>query len=366
MMKTIIKVLGLLQSLFCSSFLHLPSVSAKYPLWLAAVFTLATSASASYATPGALGDPNIKYFGRWDFSNPSQYLAYWGGAYLKVNFTGTTAQINVGTTDTTNYYAQIDNGPWTTFANASGIVNLTPTPLESGTHTLSVAQGKDYSYKFCFQGLTFDPDATTSPPTVGSNLIEFIGDSITTGYTDTQADVSDYAWICSQKLDCEHTQITFPGIALSTGYGFNGGQPGMVIQYLKLQPSGDKNWHFSNYTPQIVVINIGQNDTYPTREPSSQFQTNYATLLTTVRSKFPNAQIFAMRTFSGNEATLILAAVNAQRDDGDTKLHYVDTTGWLLHSDTKDGTHPTDAGQMKVARLLQPILGMYLEDTPGL
>ena len=82
---------------------------------------------------GALGDSNIKYFGRWDFSNTTQYISYWGGAYIKVNFTGTTVKIKVG--NTTNYYARIDNGPWVSYIGASGTVNLTPTPLTGGTHT---------------------------------------------------------------------------------------------------------------------------------------------------------------------------------------------------------------------------------------
>ncbi len=38
------------------------------------------------ASDGSLGDTNIKYEGRWDFSNTSQYASYWCGAYIKVNF----------------------------------------------------------------------------------------------------------------------------------------------------------------------------------------------------------------------------------------------------------------------------------------
>src|SRR5258706_15985119 len=60
---------------------------------------------------GGVGDANIKYFGRWDTSSSTtQYVSDWGGAYLKVNFSGTTVKIKVG--NTTNYFAKIDNGPW--------------------------------------------------------------------------------------------------------------------------------------------------------------------------------------------------------------------------------------------------------------
>src|SRR5690349_6987627 len=109
---------------------------------------------ASAAPDGSLSDTNIQYFGRWDFSSPSQYVSYWGGAYLKVKFSGTTVGVKFGRAS--NYYYKIDNGPWTTLSNANGTVNLTPTPLAAGIHSLSVAQGKDYDYVFNFQGLVLD------------------------------------------------------------------------------------------------------------------------------------------------------------------------------------------------------------------
>ena len=151
---------------------------------------LARIAAISLAN-GDLNDNNIKYFGRWDFSNSSKYVSKWGGAYIKVRFTGTTVKIMLG--NKSNYYAKIDDGPWVSYKGVTGTVNLTPTPLGDGTHTLSVAQGKDNDYIFTFLGLVLDPGATTVAPPVGIDLIEWIGDSITAGYTDSQADVSDYA-----------------------------------------------------------------------------------------------------------------------------------------------------------------------------
>lgn len=319
------------------------------------------------AANGALGDTNIKYFGRWDFSSATQYVSYWGGAYFKVQFTGTTVKIKVGTT--TNYYVKIDNGPWISYLNGSGTINLTPTPLANGTHTLSVAQGKDYNYVFNFQGLILDAGATTSAPSTSTDLIEFIGDSITTGYTDSQANVSDYAWVCAEALGAEHTQIAFPGITLVDGFGINATKIGMDVQYFKAQslsyPSSPA-WDFTKYTPTIVVINLGQND-QSTQVPDNTFQTDYVSFLTNVRTKFPNAQLFAMRPFSGAKATPLLAAVNARIAAGDNKLHYVNTTGWLtMASDFTDGLHPSISGHIKAANLLQPILAPYISSSAAL
>jgi lysophospholipase L1-like esterase len=310
------------------------------------------------ASDGSLTDTNIKYFGRWDFTSSTQYFSYWGGAYIKVNFSGTTVKIKLG--HASNYYAKIDGGSWITYSNVNGTVNLTPTPLASGTHTLSVAQGKDYDYVFGFQGLTLDSGATTSLPPMSTNLIEFIGDSITAGYTDPQADVSDYAWVCSEKLNCEHTQIAYPGVNLvtTTNHG-----TGMDMQYFKEQsfnyPSSP-SWNFTNYTARLVVINLGQNDIGANGIPLDVYQADYTNFMANIRAVYPNADIFAMRVFLGFGAAQTRAAVAARNAMGDAKVHYVDTTGWLTSTDYNDGVHPSVSGHIKAANQLQPILAPYV------
>jgi lysophospholipase L1-like esterase len=314
------------------------------------------------ALPGEPGDPNIRYLGRWDSSNTSQYSNYWGGGYVRMQFTGTTVKIKVG--NATNYFAKIDNGPWVSYLNASGTINLTPTPLPAGTHTVSVAQGKDYNYLFSFQGFVLDPGATTSTPAVATHLIEWIGDSITAGYTDAQANVSGYPWVCSELLGTEHTQIAYPGITLVSGFAAQGS---MEVQYFKLQNSSYANspdWDFTRYTPKIIVINLGTNDNNK-QVPDAQFQTAYISFLANVRNKFPGAEIFVLRTFIGVKTAPTVAAVNARIATGDNKLHYVDTNGWLTTADYTDGLHPSVSGNIKAANLIKPILAPYLSGGTG-
>ena len=325
----------------------------------------ARMAAALATGTGAVGDTNIKYFGRWDFSNTTQYVSYWGGAYLRMNFTGTTIKIKVGTA--TNYYAKIDNGPWVSYLNANGTINLTPTPLTNGTHTVTVAQGKDYNYVFNFQGFILDAGATTSAPPFSNDIIEYIGDSITAGYaagTDGQANVSGYGWVCSEALGTEHTQIAYPGICLTSGYP----GVGMDAQYFKLQNSSytaSPDWNFTSYTPKIIVINLGTNDNNK-RVPDSVLQPTYITFLANIRAKFPNAELFVMRTFLGVKATPTLAAVNARIAAGDAKVHYINTDGWLTSADYSDGLHPSVSGHIKAANLLKPILAPYVNGTAAL
>jgi lysophospholipase L1-like esterase len=311
---------------------------------------------------GSISDTNIKYFGRWDKSNASTFHGYWGGAYLKVIFNGTTVKINLGNTQ--KYHVQLDKNQWVTFTAVNGTNNLTPTPLANGTHTLIVVQGQDYSYDFAFKGLVLDAGAITVAPSVRTDLIEWIGDSITDGYTDTRSDVSDYAWVCAESLNCEHTQIAYPGIALVDGYGVNSIKTGTSTQYFKLQDisySNSPDWDFSTYTPNIVVINIGTNDG---NTPNNLYQSTYITFLGNIRKKFPNAHIVVMVPHTGAHSAQDSAAYLARVAAGDNKVHYINATGWVQGStELTDGLHPSDSGHRKIARLLKPLISPLLTPT---
>lgn len=259
-----------------------------------------------------------------------------------------------------NYcYAKIDDGPWITYTGVGDILNLTPNPLPDGTHTLIFTEGRDHGYEFFFKGLVLDPGASTLPPAVEPALIEFIGDSISCGFKNSQANVSAYSWIVAEKLNCEHTQIAYPGIAMVTGYG-TGSVPckkGMDDRYFSSRISTFFEWDFNNYTPDIIVINIGTND----RDVQNDtFQNTYTTFLEDIREKFPDTEIFAMKLFDGRWEKEIQASVETRKSAGDNSVHYIDTTGWLKGSGFGDGTHPSDAGHIKAADLLAPILKPYL------
>jgi lysophospholipase L1-like esterase len=326
------------------------------------LFPMFPEVSIGATGDGTPSDANIHYVGRWDQSNSAQYTSNWAGAYLRVHFTGTTVKVNLSTSATVNFYAQLDTGSPVLYSNASGTVNLTPSTLNVGTHSLILA-ARDITDVLRFQGLILDTGATTVTPSYGDAQIEFVGDSITVGYKDTQIALSSYAWKTAEQLSAEHTQIAYTGICLQdTVTCYSPNAIGMSRQFFKLQTVDyptSPDWNFTMYQPKIVVVNLGTNDNVFS-VPDSNFQSTYTSFLQNIRLKYPLAEIFVLRTFGGYKATPTLAAVTARINAGDQRLHYVDTTGWLISSDFVDGTHPTDAGQTKVANLLAPILKPYL------
>ena len=302
---------------------------------------------------------NIKYVGRWDTSSRTVHTSYWPGAYFETKFTGTTVAIRLASS--VNIYVKIDKGDDTFYPKANGTVNLTPTPLAPGTHLLRVATSTDTDDgSIALQGLVLDAGAKTITLTLSPKLIEFIGDSITAGATDSKGALSDYAWLIGEQLGVQHTQIAFSGICLVNIPCFSPTEAlGMSRQFFKLQTvlnPNSPNWNFSRYQASAVVINLGTNDSW--RISNDVFQSNYESFLRKIRKVYPKARIFVLRTFAGINAAPTQSAAQAV---GDSNVQYVDTTGWLSPSDTNDGYHPSDTGQVKITNILRPIIGTYLK-----
>ncbi|WP_243982667.1 GDSL-type esterase/lipase family protein [Streptomyces sp. NEAU-YJ-81] len=315
------------------------------------------AAGVRAAAPGQPGDPNIKFSGRWDTkTSTTAYTPYWAGAYFRTGFTGRTVKLKQR--NAIDLWASIDGGPATFYDEAKGTVNLTPTPLAAGNHTLQVNYqviAGSYHGDAVFQGLTLDGGATTFTPPTPKKLIEFVGDSITVGTTTSQNARTAYGWLIGERLGADHTQIAQGGAALVDTAD---DRMSLEQQFTKLNPNAaTPDWDFSRYQANAVVINLGTNDV-GRGVSSAQFQASYTSLLRKVRTAYPNAWIFALRTFSGRFGTETKAAVTAFSD---AKSSYVDTTGWLASDDLSDSVHPNDKGHRTITDRLAPVISAKLQ-----
>lgn len=334
---------------------------------LGLVLPLGTPALAATGQ-GDLTDANIRYVGRWDKSDSTKFTSYWGGAYLTTKFTGRTLKIELAAQAT--FQATID-GVATNYDGVSGQVDLTATALADGTHTLVIAT-RNEAHELPFKRLILASGAATVAPPARP-LVEFIGDSITAGVGSTNGAVTDHAWLVGERLGADHTQIAYGGIALADGYHYDWNTwPGMDAAYFKLKSvnnckdvtcADNPAWDFSKSQARVVVVNLGSNDVNLSVS-SSTFQTRYTAFLKNIRAKHPNADIFALRTLRGYYASETRAAVDARVSDGDGKVHFVDTDGWLdpgfPSPDYSDYVHPSDAGYLKVTNRLVPVLLPYM------
>jgi hypothetical protein len=164
----------------------------------------------------SLTDPNITYIGRWDRTNPATYYGYWGGVYLRTEFTGTSVAIKLA--GGTSMVVSIDNEAFRQVDGGGGApVPLNTSPLRVGSHSLLVGSAGQ-NYEMPFQGLVVDPGASTVAPETHRPLIEFIGDSITT-LTGSPVGTVNWAWNSAEALGCDHTQIAFSGLGQKSWAG---------------------------------------------------------------------------------------------------------------------------------------------------
>ncbi|MET7283656.1 GDSL-type esterase/lipase family protein [Kribbella sp. NPDC005582] len=306
------------------------------------------------AGDGSPTDSNIKYVGRWDTRSSSAYVPGWAGAYAVVGFTGTTVKLRQR--NSVDLYASIDGRPWVSYRGVSGLVNLTPTRLTAGTHTLRVSYRQatgSYRGDLVFQGVTLDAGARTVAATVPSRTIEFIGDSITAGEKASKMAVTSYGWLTGEKLGAAHVQVARASVCLYPASGCIG----LRDRYLKTTVDATSpDWDFSRYQASDVLINLGTNDRGH-GVSSAQFQSAYITLMQRIRAKYPNATIHAMETFQKLYVNETKAAVATRNAAGDSKVRFINTEGWItVSTDTADGTHPNDAGHQKIANRLVPLL----------
>ena len=306
-------------------------------------------------------DPTLFYVGRWDKLDPASYGGKWIAAYLRTGFTGNSVGVKVDEHKTLDF--AIDDGPIQTATGGPGVIPLRLPVSSANSHSLLVGATGGGGWKF--QGLVLAAGGTTHVP-APRPLIEFIGDSITCGSPQPIEAAGNYSWLTAEAMGCDHTQIAWPGRALTTGFGCQDDKAGLDVQYFQENCFYDRPkmpWDFSAYTPEIVVINLGQNDQCG-REPEADFLASYLSFVVNIRAKFPQARIVAMRPFSGSFAASIAKAVETLNARGDAAVHYVDTAGWLEPGDFYDGVHPNVAGHVKVADRLTRLL-RALPDAPA-
>jgi lysophospholipase L1-like esterase len=331
-----------------------------------------TSGMGVGGTSGAAGAGGavqelVHFYGRWDVRT-DRAITVNSGSHIGATFTGTaiTARFDVSVNTTSSMPTlawQIDQGDWKE-ADLAATVSL-GTGLASGTHTVTLmARSMDENQSrwtppltssTTFLGFTVTGGAVQSSARPVRPKIEFLGDSITEGVNIWQSHNGQtrkgwkddarvaYASQTAQMLGAEWRQVGFGYLGiLKSG---NGGVP---------KANDSFNWIYKDvprddWQADMVVINEGTNDS---GAAAATFRPGYAQYLTTIRTAYPNAKLLAMRPFGGAQAASIKAEVDARNAAGDTRVFYVDTTGWLVSTDFSDGVHPNAQGSAKAAQAL--------------
>ena len=216
-----------------------------------------------------------------------------------------------------------------------------------------------------FLGLLLEPGKATFPPKA-KKLIEYIGDSITAGTGPEGTTAVNYAWNTAEELGCDHTQIAFSGISLSTDYGCLDKKIGMDSLYFNLKNYNHLDeiptipWDFS-YIPDMIVIALGTNDKCGNADDNT-VQEKACAFFTRLRNIYPTTEIAVMQPYNGSYEEPLATVVRDMKTSGNARIHYIDTSGWLTADDFYDGIHPNLTGGAKIVKQLKPLLWSLLQN----
>lgn len=231
--------------------------------------------------------------------------------------------------------------------------------------------------------ITIAGDETIVPTEPKAHKIEFVGDSITCGYgvddedenhhfsTATEDVTKAYAYKTAEALDADYSMVSLSGHGIISGWTDNPNEkkPKQIMplfynkvgfsygQFAKTKSPSALTWEFSDYVPDVVVINLGTNDDSYCKndaEKQQEYTDAYVEFLKKIRDKNPDATIFCTLGIMGqNLFPAVQKAADAYTaETGDTNIH-------TFMFSSQDGSlgyaadwHPTAATHDKAAEEL--------------
>ena len=197
---------------------------------------------------------------------------------------------------------------------------------------------------FAFKDITVDSTGTVTGVLPKNKKIMFFGDSITEGVrvlnmnanSEGNSATAAFPYIASTNLNAISYRVGFGGAGVTKGG--NGGVPSLI----NFIDNMTKNKLAPYYEPDIVVVNIGTNDT---DAATDVFKSQYTAVINRLLIKYSGTPLFIMVPFNGTRKSEITDITNNKKG-----VYMVDTTGWDIS--TTDGLHPDVAGSIKAGTKL--------------
>ena len=203
--------------------------------------------------------------------------------------------------------------------------------------------------------------------------IEFIGDSISTGYGalgvsgDDQADsplwqdaTAAYPYLTAKALGADFSDVCWSGLGCK--YGYQSLTMQTVYTAQRYNYDNTTQYDFTKRQPDVVVIALGTND-IANQTDASLREVGYQEMLDLVRAKNPDAKIVWIAGMMKTDDNAMIEALIEENGGAAEGLYYLG----LTTNTAGAGWHPSAAGQQKfadelVAFLNSDVLVKYVGD----
>lgn len=281
---------------------------------------LITASTGCYAQNFVIGshDPHIRYSGRVNMQDDAAELS-WSASSVKINFRGTGVKATLKDEHGWDYWNVILDGNVISVIQPDSIEKqyTLVSGLPMADHSLELFKRTEWAMgKTRFYNFALDKNSTTlPPPPVQKRKMEIFGNSISCGYAAEDSTGQDrgtapyengylsYPAITARHFNAELHNTSRSGIGIMVSWD----HLIMPELYNRQEGSdGETKWDFSKYTPDVVVINLFQNDAWILKLPDNQqFKERFGTKAPTddqivkayrdfvkdIRDKYPKAQI---------------------------------------------------------------------------
>jgi len=317
-------------------------------------------------------DRHIQYEGRVGME-PDAAVLYWSGTTARVRFKGTGIKASLKDFNGQNYYNVIIDGNRIEKIKPDSIQHMYTLAenLPAGIHTVELFKRtqihKEYKrgYTRLYGFELSNGGKLLSPPAPKKRKMEFYGNSITCGHAiedttggDSGASIHEnnylaYGAVTARYFNAQYRCIAKSGIGLMVSFG----EIIMPEMYDRLNPfDSTSHWDFSNYTPDIVVVNILQNDAgivtrpeyehfkkrFGAKSPTDEVYTqSYQSFIKKLRGHYPNAHIICAlgsmnTTQEGSKWMGIVQSAVDGLHDNKIYTHWFKYMGRPMHPRVKD------------------------------
>ena len=287
-------------------------------LLLACLPALFSQAASPAAPAGATrlipaSDSCFRYEGRFDRTDPAGPVAVWQGSRIRIDFTGDQLVLRFDGLDGQSFFdAHVDDRTALLAVPPGAGQRLAfPLPLGAGPHRLMLFKRSEAAAGTArFRGIELaSGGGVTAPAPPGHRLaMEFIGDSITVGACDedgaadqwtdrrTHNNALSYGALTAAAFDADYRNIAVSGMGVVLGWvPF----PAAEIWDRVYPHPGSPRADLAAWTPNVVFVNLGENDDSFTRTkhlpfPES-FAAQYVALVRAIRRAYPAATIVLLR-----------------------------------------------------------------------
>ena len=339
-----------------------------------------------YATPIKDAKDYIKTQGRTTLKDGAMWLDFSAsGIEFSANCEGTVAlnlTVNsIKNTDATYgglYFTVIVDGVQKDRAECriteTGSVQLVlAEDLPAGNHTFEVYRQTEHRGAEVGISSIVMNGSFNEKPEDNRLYIEFIGDSISTGYGalgvagDDQADsplwqdaTVAYPYLTAKALNADFSDVCYSGLGCK--YGYSSVTMQTVYTAQRYQYDQNTQYDFTKRQPDVVVIALGTND-IANQTDASLRKVGYQEMLDLVRAKNPDAKIVWIAGMMKTDDNAMIEALIEENGGAAEGLYYLG----LTTNTAGAGWHPSAAGQQKfaddlVAFLNSDVLVKYVGD----